>query len=179
MPAKQHRHTGFTTRSKPDLLITTVGTIKDVIEDKRKITIPLNNLPITRPSVHPEVVSVRLPLTSRFCALNRSPIAWSITWYLHWAMGTRATNNKSHPDWMSARRNRTISRICRLILLRCTALPIRLLTEKPNRLWLRRLGRLIKTKIRFDLACPLRLTCWKSTFFLSRYWRFIRSICGN
>ena len=72
----------------------------------------------------------------------------------------RATNTRSHPCWTPVRR--AVSRSLRFTLFRTTAPPTALLTEKPNRLTFRPLGRARSTRSPLDQLRPSRRTAAKS-----------------
>lgn len=75
---------------------------------------------------------------------------------------------KSHPGLIESIRSRMASRSRRLMRLRATALPIRLLTEKPKRLYGKWLGRTHRTNSSLVYDRPSRRISWNRLFCRTR-----------
>jgi hypothetical protein len=81
-------------------------------------------------------------------------------------------NTTSQPGGIAGICRRTASRMRRRTRLRTTALPICLLTEKPNRLQARPLGRAHNTSSSSGQHLPSRRTCSKRLRSFTRWMRF-------
>ena len=90
--------------------------------------------------------------STRLARCNRLSIAFFRSWYLALPAPRRTMNIASQPDFTGF--SRTTSRNRRFTLFLTAALPIRLLTRKPNRLQLLPLAKYLMTNNRLAALLP-------------------------